>query len=276
MIDEQNYYALNNGGLSQSKLKMYAIDPNYMYRACITGELKRKDAKHFMIGREIDGLLTEIDKSSNTIISPYKDYKSKEAREWRDEMIAIGKTPIKDSEYEEIFGPAIAAQETEVWRDIEKNFTMQEILQIPDNNLGKHFDCLYGKIDAYRINKDGICDVVDLKSALNIEEREFFFKAVKLGYFLQLKFYSMLLKLKYPQIKGFRFWFFVVEKSEPYRTRLYRVDDKLVEECETEIAFLIKEISERTDWNRPNLSWSTAITLKDPRDVDWFDEEDEE
>ena len=269
MITESNYYSFNNKGLSQSKIKAYEIDPNYMYRLHITGELVKEDKQHFKIGREADSILTEMDKFQNTVIAPYDDFRSKEARGWKAEQEALGKTVVKEAEYEQIMAIAIAVQSTELWRDIEKNFVMQEILQIPDDSLGEHFDCRYGKPDAYRINKDGICDLLDLKTSLTVDEREFFYKAFKLGYFKQLKFYSDLLQEKYPEITGFRYWFEVAEKSEPYRVRLFSVDTKLVDECEIDLQYTIKEISERKDWNRPNLGWADAIKLTDPNSTNW-------
>jgi hypothetical protein len=275
MITEENYYAVNNKGLSQSKIKMYAKDPNYMYRGCITGELKKKDAKHFMIGSEVDGILTEMDKRDNVIISPYDDYRTKEAREWKEDMIAAGKIPCKQDEYEDIMAIAIAVQETEVWQDIEKNFTTQEIIQIPDNTLGEHFDCRYGKPDAYKINEDGICELLDLKTSVTVDKDKFFYKAKDLGYFTQLKYYSQLLQEKYPQIKGFRYWFMVAEKSEPFRVVLFSIPVELVEREESDLRYLIAEISERTDWSRPSVRWYDAIKLTDPRSSDWDDDGEE-
>lgn len=269
MINESNYYQVNNKGLSQSKIKAYELDPNYMYRLHISGELAKDDKEYFKIGREVDSILTEMDKFQNTIISKYDDFRTKEAREWKAEQEALGKTVVKESEYEKIMAIAIAVQSTELWHDIEKNFTMQEIIQIPDNSLGEHFDCLYGKLDAYRIDKDGVCDLLDLKTNQTADRREFFYKALKLGYFVQLKFYSNLLQAKYPEITGFRYWFVVAEKSEPYRVQLFSVDTKLVDKCETNLTDTILEISNRKDWNRPNLTWKDAIKLTDPNLNNW-------
>jgi len=275
MITNENYYSLNNKGLSQSKIKMYDKDPNYMYRACISGELVRPDNKSFMIGRETDSILTEMDKFQNTIIAPYADFRSKEAREWRKEQEAEGKTVVKETEYENIMAIAIAVQETEVWQDIEKTFTTQEILQVVDKKLGRHFDCLYGKPDAFRINEDGVCDLCDLKTALKIDEKTFFYKSKDYGYFKQLWMYAMLLKEKYPQIKSFRYWFVVAEKSEPYRVSLFSIPNDLVDDCEMDMLLTIKEISQRTDYSRPRIGWDNAIKLTDPRQPDdgWEDVE---
>lgn len=273
MINEQNYYAVNNRGLSQSKIKMYEIDPNYMYRACISGELKREDKESFKVGREVDSILTEIDKAQNTVIAPYDDFRSKEAREWKAEQEAMGKVVIKEDGYEKIMAISIAVQRTSVWREIEKEFTTQEILQVPDDSLGEHFDCLYGKPDAYRINEDGVCDLADLKTSLIVDQKKFFYKASDFGYFKQLYFYSKLLKIKYPQIKSFRFWFMVAENKEPYRVVLFRVPNSLVYEQKDNVEAAIASIASRTDWSRPDINWDSATVLSDPRGEDFDDYE---
>ncbi|MBN1113488.1 MAG: PD-(D/E)XK nuclease-like domain-containing protein [Bacteroidales bacterium] len=275
MINEQNYYELNNKGLSQSKIKLYDLCPNYFYRSVISGEVAKKDTKSFMVGREVDSILTEMDKFQNTIIAPYDDFRSKEAREWKADQEAQGKNVIKEDEYQNIMAVAIAVQDTDIWKDIEKNFIMQEIIQIPDNTLGEHFDCRYGKIDAYRIDKDGICDLVDLKTALSANKKKFFYKAQDLGYFKQLKWYSQLLQEKYPQIKGFRYWFVVAEKSEPYKVSLFKVPEHLIDECESDLQATVSLIANDKEFKKANITWLDAIELSPVDDnIDWFDGEE--
>ena len=262
MITDKNYYDVNNKGLSQSKIKRYEQDPNYMYRSYISGELEKKDTKAFLVGREVDSILTEMDKAQNTVLSIYPDFRKKEAREWKVDQEFAGKTVVTNKEYEQIMATAIAVQSTSIWKEIEKDYTMQEVIQIPQE-LGEHFDCLYGKLDAYKIDEEGICDLTDLKTSITVNQRQFFYKAKDLGYFKQLWMYSYLLMKKYPQINGFRYWFVVAEKSEPYRVALFRVDNALVENCEDDMLRLISDISQRIDWSKPDVKWSDAIPMED-------------
>lgn len=265
MITDNNYYELNNKGLSQSKIKMYDKCPNYMYRGCISGELERKSNKNFLIGGEVDSILTEMDKFQNTIISEYPDFRSKEAREWKADMEAQGKTVIKESEYENIMAIAIAVQRTSVWKDIEKTFTTQEILIKPDNTLGKYFDCLYGKPDAYKIDKNGVCTLLDLKTSLTIDRRKFFHKAKDLGYFKQLWMYSLLLQYCHPEIKSFVYKFVVAEKSEPYHVKLFTVPNIFVRQCEDDMLDTIDKISKDKSFKKEDVTWDDAelLTLDD-------------
>ena len=186
MITNDNYYGVDNKGLSQSKIKAFELDPNYMYRLYISGDLVKKGSSAMTTGREVDSILTEVDKFQNTIIAPYSDFRSKEAREWKAEQEALGKTVLKEDQYESVMAIAIAVQEISIWKDIEKNYVMQDILIKEDNELGPHFNCLYGKPDAYRIDKNGICHLLDLKTSNDINRKKFFFKALELGYFKQV------------------------------------------------------------------------------------------
>ena len=257
MITNDNYYSVNNKGLSQSKIKAFELDPNYMYRSCISGELKRKGSSAMTTGREVDSILTEVDKFQNTIIAPYSDFRSKEAREWKADQEALGKTVLKEDEYEDVMAIAIAIQSTSIWKDIEKNYIMQDILIVEDNELGPHFDCLYGKPDAYKI-ENGVCHLLDLKTSNDIDRRKFFYKAKELGYFKQLYFYSELLKHKYPEIKEFKYSFVVAETKEPYRVKLYSIKNQLIEEQEDEMQYLITQIANTTDFSKPDITWDDA------------------
>lgn len=262
MITEQNYYDLDNHGLSQSKIKMYQKCPNYMYRACISGDLKRKDNKNFMVGREVDSILTEMDRFQNTIIAPYADFRSKDAREWKADQEAQGKTVVKESEYEYIMSIAIAVQDTSIWKDIEKNFVMQEIIIRPDKELGEHFDCLYGKLDAYKI-EDGVCIILDLKTSNTIDRRQFFYKAEDLGYFKQIWMYRELLRWKYPEIKEFRYYFVVAEKSEPFKVALFKVPEILIDRCENDMAETIDKIAKDKEFKKQDITWKDEVLLTD-------------
>lgn len=264
MINETNYYAVGNRGLSQSKIKMYEQDPNYMYRACISGELVREDNVNFLLGREVDGILTEVDKASKTRISSYKDFRTKDAREERDDYALKGISVVSKKEYEKIMAIAIAVQETTIWKFIEKNCTFQKILVMAHLVLGKYFDCLYGKPDCFQINKDGICDLYDLKTSVTVDKKKFFLKAKELGYFKQMWMYRKLLKFCYPQITGFRYWFVVAEKSEPYRVVLFSISERLVDKCDEEMVELIDRISNDNDFKKADASFENAIELCDP------------
>ena len=260
-INNNNYYELNNKGLSQSKIKAYDVCPNYMYRLYISGGLQRGSNKNFMVGSEVDSILTEMDKFQNTIIAPYKDFRTKEAREWKLDQEALGKTVVKEDEYENIMAIAISVQDTSIWKDIEKNFITQDILIKPDDTLGEHFNCLYGKPDAYRIDKNGVCTLLDLKTSMTIDRKKFFYRANDLGYFKQLWMYSELLMYKYPEIKTFEYRFVVAEKSEPYHVKLFTVPSIYVTQSEAGMLETIDKIADDKEFKKPDVTWDDAELL---------------
>ena len=268
MITEETYFALNNKGLSQSKIKTYAKCPNYFYRSHITGEVERKSSKAFLIGTEVDSLLTEVNKAKDVFVFD-GDFRSKANREMKAELEAKGTTVIKQSEYESIMAISIAVQATTIWKEIEKDFIMQEILIEPMSNLGEHFDCLYGKTDAFRIERfidsDGKkhvhCTLLDLKTSLTVDKRAFFYKAHDLGYFKQLWMYNRLLKHAYPEITSFDYKFVVAEKSEPYKVKLFTITNEMVEAEEKGMLKLIASIAANKDFKKEDVTWEDAEEL---------------
>ena len=135
---------------------------------------------------------------------------------------------------------------------------------MPMTTLGKYFDCLYGKPDAFHIDKEGICDLYDLKTSMTVDKMKFFYKAKELGYFKQMWMYRLLLKFCYPQIKGFRYWFVVAEKSEPYRVVLFSVSERLVDKCDEEMLELIDMISKDNSFKKADASFENCVELTDP------------
>jgi hypothetical protein len=237
-----------------------------MYRLYISGDLELGSNKNFMVGSAVDGILTEMDKFENIIIAPYDDFLIKKAREWKAEQEDLGKTVVKESEYENIMAIAVAVQETSIWKDIEKNYTMQDIIIKPDKDLGKHFDCLYGKVDAYKIEGD-TCILLDLKTAADIEKRKFFYKAKDFGYFKQLWMYTELLKYKYPKIKRFEYYFVVAEKSEPYHVALFKIPNNFISRCEEDMIETIDKISKDTKLEKKDVTWDDAILLTNDEEI---------
>jgi hypothetical protein len=63
------------------------------------GGLKRKATSAMDRGNRIEGLMklgtTEV------VVSPYAEYRTKEAREWRDAQVAAGRVPVKPGEQDE-------------------------------------------------------------------------------------------------------------------------------------------------------------------------------
>ena len=278
MITEQNYFELNNGGLSQSKIKDYLVCPNYFYRKNITGTLKREFKKAFQIGDAIDNILTQNDTLNNYAVCEEKRT-TKAGKAEAADLIFAGKTVISRTDYDTIVDIADAVIKSDAYTEVLKNYTFQEILEVP-MDLGEHFSALYGKPDAYRINEDGVCDLLDLKSTVTVDDRKYFYKFFSFGYDKQLWFYSYLLRMKYAQIKSFRFWHLAVEKTEPYNVKLFSIPAGLIMGCEQLMLETIDKIAKDKSFAKYNPSFTNYITLGDfsnevgESSDDWSDGED--
>jgi hypothetical protein len=259
MINETNYFEINNGGLSQSRIKDYLICPNYFYRKNISGELKKEFKKAFQIGDAVDGLLTRSTEIDNYAVCEEKRT-TKAGKAEAAELEFAGKTVISRTDYDTIVEIADAVAKTDAYKQVLQTYTFQEILEVP-MELGEHFNCLYGKPDAYKINEDGVCDLLDLKSTITVDERKYFYKFFSFGYNKQLWFYSYLLKSKYPQIKSFRYWHLAVEKTEPYNVKLFSIPVGNVLACEQEMMETINAISQDTTFAKYNPSFSNPTIL---------------
>lgn len=281
MITNENYYDLNNKGLSQSKIKDYIIDPNYCYRKNISGELKKEQKQAWNVGGAIDDILTETDSLSNyAVLSvPINEKKTffmtKIGKAYKQELIDSGAKLLSVSDYDLVIEVTDAVEKTSAWKKIKKEYTFQEIIQIP-MKLGKHFDCLYGKPDAYKINDDGVCDLLDVKSTASLPVdlmtgetswRKYMYSALDYGYFIQLWYYGHLLKLKYPKIKSFRYWHLTAEKKEPYHVELFKIDNIEVEKCANHVLAMIDRIAKDTEYTKKDTGFDNFVTLG------WFQEE---
>jgi hypothetical protein len=252
MITPDNYYSVNNKGLSQSKCKDYEIDPNFFYRKHISGELEKEPKKSFEIGAAVDDILTQINTLNNYAVFE-SDRRTKTGKQEYQDLIDAGKTPLSRADYDKIVDLADAVVKTSAYTEISKDYVFQEIVQIPAQ-LGPNFDCYYGKPDAYRI-KDGVCDLLDIKTTQSVNAKKYFYQAMGFGYMKQLWFYSLLLESKYPKIKSFRYWHLAVDKKEPYLVQLFSIPKHFVDEAGFEFQQTIDRLIADTTYLKYNPSF---------------------
>jgi len=278
MINEQNYYDLNNLGLSQSKIKDYIVCPNMFYRKNISGELAKEDKKAWDIGSAIDNILTEADSISNfVVLEPPKDipeekrktyFMTKAGKAYKQELLDSGKKTITETDYELIINVADAVDKTTAWKQIKKDFIFQEIVCI-EKDLGEHFKCMVGKPDAYRI-KDGVCDLLDVKTTASlpinlltgkVNKRKYIYSALDFGYYIQMLYYRELLQAKYPEIKSFRYLHCAVEKKEPFNVNLFIIPNYEIEKYEEILFSTMENIKEDKEFKKRDVSLETAELL---------------
>jgi len=264
MITKENYFELNNKGLSQSKIKDYLKCPNYFYRKHILGTIEKEDKECFKIGSTVDDILTEKDSVDNYAVFE-GDRRTKEGKYDYQNLLDAGKKIITEQQYSDIINISDAVINTSAYKQL-STYYFQEIIEVPSINLGEHFDCLYGKIDCYEIKEDGVCILVDIKTTMTVDDRQFFYKAQGYGYFKQMWFYAYLLKSKYPEIKSFKFYHLAAETTEPYRVKLYEIPEEYINREEDEMLETIKKIAEDKTFAKQDASFERPTRLLDPKD----------
>ncbi len=260
MLTLSNYYTSDNKYLTNSKISDYLASPHYFYRKHVLGEIESKPTKAMIFGSAVDFLLAQDDDKPVFQIVSRKNLKNP----------PNGYVEVNESEYKEIFEVADAVANTKVFKDIDKNFQKNVILSI-DKPIGKYFVGLAGRPDYLKITDKEII-IGDLKTARTTDPRKYFYHCKEYGYFRQQAFYQMLADNLYPERKMKSYHLVVDKIKDIYNVQLFELDEEEIFNAKVELLKIIKEISQRTDYSKPKLSWKDAIKLRDPR-TEYFDED---
>lgn len=259
MLTTQNYFTKENKYLTNSKVGDYLLQPNYFYRKHILGEIESEPTKAMVFGSAVDFLLAQDDDKPVFKVVARRNLKNPP-----EDCIEVNQ-----SDYDEIMAVATVVSETEVFKDIDKNFKKNPILFV-DKKIGKHFVGIAGRPDYLKVEDKGdYLDVVigDLKTARTSDKRKYYYHCLDFGYYRQQAFYQMIIEWQNPTRKiKFKSSHLVVDKiREVYNAKLYRLDQEIIEEEKIKLFNLITEISERKDYSRPAISWGDEELLTDPR-----------
>jgi hypothetical protein len=263
MITNENYFTPNNHGLSQSKIKDYLKDPNYFFRKHIKGEVTTK-SDAFTVGGAVDDLLTDLGNLNKGVYVVVSRRNLKNP--------PVGVIEVNQKQFDEIISIASAVEDTSAWAFIKENFKFQEILQVPAD-LGEHFNCLVGKPDAYFIDQNDHCWLMDLKTTVSVLPRQYYYNALSYGYFQQMWFYAYLLKQKYTNIKTLSYWHLAVEKKEPFNVELFKIPNYYVDDYAEMMLKVIETIKNDKEFKKKDATFENPTLLKDPKDDSEFEEE---
>jgi hypothetical protein len=245
-----NYYDKGNRALTNSKIKNYLISPDYFYRHDITCEIVDDPKDAFTFGAIVDKLLSgeDFDKT-------YQVADGVRTKKLKEEAEANGITLLTPLQYTEIFEVADAVEKTDAFKYIKKNATCQDILQIPFI-INEFFDCLAGRPDFYWRGENGVCYIVDLKTAQTVDHKKYFFQAMGFKYDQQLAMYRLLLRLIYPEIKSFRCFNLVVSKQKNvYGVELFEYPVSIIENATCGLLETIDAISKDIAYTKYNPSF---------------------
>lgn len=193
-------------------------------------------------------------------ISPYPDFRTKEAREWRDAQIEAGKNIITEEQFKAV---------SRIVENIEKHPLSDKLL------LGKGWKHevemyaktaegvdLRGKADSIKLTKTSL-DITDLKTTAQFDK---FKKTASWNHYdLQSSVYTLIASTsKKIAWELCNYYFCVAETVAPYRVQYYHASAEFVEAGERKLRscidaivdfgdskpnFLIEEIGELGDWS---------------------------
>jgi hypothetical protein len=230
------------------------------------GMLGEPSSKSIDLG-QLAHMLVLGGKDTFALNDKYPDFRTKEAREWRDGQIAAGKNIITQQQFEEI---------THVVKNIEDHPLSGEYL------LGKEFKHevemfaavsagsptkepvkLRGKVDALKITKDEAMTITDLKTTAQFDK--FKMAASRNHYDLQVAVYTLIGSASQkisPSLTSY--YFCLAETVKPYRVQFFHASTEFLEAGESKLRrcidsiiefgdkqpnFLIEEIGELGDWS---------------------------
>lgn len=179
-------------------------------------------------------------------VSPYNDFRTKEARNWKAEQEDAGKYVIDAKQYEAI---------SKIVDNVEAHPLSQQYL----SKGGKHEVELYatvngvkmrGKADWLEVEESPSLVVTDLKTTAQFDEWKY--KAMRRHYDLQAAIYLLLAAKAQHVPAGFcNFYFCVVETVEPYRVQYHHCSQEFLEHGEQKLAKCLEEIKKFGD-KEPN------------------------
>ena len=258
-----NYFTSDNKYLTNSKIGDYLKSPNYFYRKNILHEIEQPTTSAMLMGSAVDYLLAQDGEKPKYVVVERRNLKNP----------PTDYIEVNQAQYNEIFEVADAVANTEVFKDIDKTFEKQVILK-QDVKIGEHFVGLAGIPDYIKITDDEII-IVDLKTARTTDPRKYYYHCLEFGYFRQQAHYQMLAEKMFPGRKCTSYHLVVDKLKDIYNVVLFKLDQRQVEIAKNELILIVEEIKNRKDFNKPNITWSDAITLS-PNSDDWMDEEDGE
>jgi len=193
--------------INASTLKMYLgdYDPAIAKHIVLHG---RPKSSAMSLGSVVHDLLeNDFAMSFKFVISPYSDFRKKEAREWKQEAQEAGQEVITQAIYDEA-------------RDMAQSVADHAPAWVMDREL-----CTYEK-PIYTPEFKALFDVIssdgrgaDFKTTSATSAKGFERECLKYGYYLQGSFYSYVGELK-------EFWFVAVSTHKPYPVWNFKMSDE--------------------------------------------------
>ena len=274
-ITQEQYFAMNNGIITRSKIMDYELCPHYFYRKHITGEIARNSSSPALaVGGAVDDLLAQIEMSRDIVVF-YGDRRTKDGKAEYAELIDDGKIVVSPAQYDQIIGISAAVEETSAYKDL-SDYEKQVVLAIKLKDIGltpnSMFHTIAGLPDFIKVDHERKhISIKDLKTAQTIDPRKYYWHCEKYGYFYQAALYTMLVRAMYPSYTS-DFGHIVAEKAEPFRVATFIIPNNIIEKNIVMIEDTIKRMLADKDFKKKDTRWSDAIVLGESDE--WADYED--
>lgn len=180
------------------------------------------------------------------IVSPYADFRTKEARNWRDEALDACKTIVTKEQYDTIapIGDNIEAhpRSKELLKGCEVRHEVEMFAKVNGVDLRGKADAIlqHERIGDTEIRRNALT-ICDIKTTAQFDEWKY--KAMRRHYDLQAAVYSLIAAKSCKVSEGFvNFYFCVVETVAPFRVQYHHAGADFIEHGEDKLAKCLGEI----------------------------------
>lgn len=256
MSERENYHQRPEWSYSQMKL---IIDSGIDYAvAAKRGMLPGPCSKAIDLG-ELAHMFVLGGDAEIFVVTPYSDFRTKEARDWKAEQIEAGKTIVTKDQYDAI---------AQIVDNIENHPMSKKLLK--GANVKHEIEMyataenvkLRGKADALLVDGDSLI-ITDIKTTAQFDEWKY--KSMRRHYDLQAATYSLIGSASTKTNRSLcNFYFCVVETVAPYRVQYHHASLEFIEHGEKKLSdcllqikafgdkepnFLIEDVNELGDFS---------------------------
>lgn len=158
------------------------------------------------------------------VVSKFDNFKTNEAKKWRDETIAEGKTIVTENERNRLLGMQMSARQHPAYKAIMKNARREITAVARHEGTGLLLRARFDILPAGNA-------LVDFKSTIDASPDGFGKQVWNLGYGHQAAHYTDVHNGATTERKKEEFQYFAVENEPPYLCAVYCVPALLVEYC---------------------------------------------
>lgn len=180
------------------------------------------------------------------VVTPYSDFRTKEARDWKAEQIEQGKTIVTKDQYDAIAQIVDNIENHPMSKKLLKGKNVKHEIEMYGTAQGVK---IRGKADALLVDGDSLT-ITDIKTTAQFDEWKY--KSMRRHYDLQAATYSLLgssaMKVS-PSMTNF--YFCVAETVKPYRVQYHHSSLDFVEHGSTKLANCLTQIKDFGD-KEPN------------------------